>query len=79
MQSSIILTNKASARNEINGITCHIFEGAFYAYPVVSSFGVPVKKFIDLLEKKEKVQVGNGEGHGGVGITRAQKHGIWSY
>jgi aminotransferase len=54
--------------NEIDGITCHTFEGAFYAYPDVSSFGVPVKKFIELLEKKEKVQVGNGEAHGGVGI-----------
>jgi aminotransferase len=54
--------------NEIDGITCHIFEGAFYAYPDVSSFGIPVKEFIDLLMKKEKVQVGNGERHGGVGI-----------
>jgi aminotransferase len=54
--------------NEIDGITCHTFEGAFYAYPDVSSFGVPVSKFIDDLENQEGVLVGNGEGHGAVSI-----------
>ncbi len=54
--------------DEIEGITCHTFEGAFYAYPDVSSFGVPVPKFIDELESKEGVLVGSGEGHGGVSV-----------
>jgi aspartate/methionine/tyrosine aminotransferase len=54
--------------NEIEGISCHTFEGAFYAYPDISSFGVPVSKFIDDLEREEGVLVGNGEGHGGVSV-----------
>jgi aspartate/methionine/tyrosine aminotransferase len=52
--------------NEIEGISCHLFEGAFYAYPDVSSFKIPVSRFIDELEQKEGVLVGNGESHGGV-------------
>jgi len=64
--------------DEIDGISCHTFEGAFYAYPDVSSFDIPIPRFIDELEKKEKVQVGNGERHGGVGIlgkeSRAYGH-----
>jgi len=64
--------------DDIDGISCHMFEGAFYAYPDVSSFGVPVQKFIDELKKKEKVQVGSGESHGGVAIlgkeSRAYGH-----
>jgi aspartate/methionine/tyrosine aminotransferase len=54
--------------NEIEGIRCHTFEGAFYAYPDVSSFGIPVSRFIKDLEQKEGVLVGNGESHGGVSI-----------
>lgn len=54
--------------DEIDGITCHTFEGAFYAYPDVSSFGVPIPEFIEKLAKKEKVRVANGEGHGGVSV-----------
>jgi len=54
--------------DEINGISCHTFEGAFYAFPDVSSFGVPVSKFVDELLKKENVRVANGEGHGGVKV-----------
>jgi len=54
--------------DEIDGVSCHTFEGAFYAYPDVSSFGVPVRKFIEELKKKEKVQFTNGERHGGVRI-----------
>jgi aminotransferase len=54
--------------NEIEGINCHIFEGAFYAYPDVSSFGIPVSRFVEELEHKEGVLVANGEGHGGVSI-----------
>jgi aminotransferase len=54
--------------DEIDGISCHTFEGAFYAYPDVSSFGIPVNKFVDELKTKAKVQVGNGERHGGVRI-----------
>ena len=52
--------------DEIDGISCHTFEGAFYAYPDVSSFGVPIDKFVEDLLNKGKVQVGNGENHGGV-------------
>jgi len=54
--------------DEIDGISCHTFEGAFYAYPDISSFGVPIPKFIDELLKKENVRVANGEGHGGVSV-----------
>ena len=54
--------------DEIEGISCHTFEGAFYAYPDVSSFGVPVEKFVADLRENEKVSVGNGERFGGVGI-----------
>jgi aspartate/methionine/tyrosine aminotransferase len=54
--------------DEIDGINCHTFEGAFYAYPDVSSFGLPVSSFIDELEREEGVLVGNGEGHGGVSV-----------
>jgi aminotransferase len=54
--------------DEIDGIECHTFEGAFYAYPDVSSFGIPVNDFLKELLKREKVQVGNGERHGGVNI-----------
>lgn len=54
--------------DEIEGISCHMLEGAFYAYPDISSFGIPVEKFIAELKKKEKLEVGNGESHGGVKI-----------
>ena len=54
--------------NEIEGLDCHTFEGAFYAYPDVSSFGVPVSKFIEELGRVEGVLVGNGESHGGVSV-----------
>jgi aspartate/methionine/tyrosine aminotransferase len=55
--------------DEIEGINCHLFEGAFYAYPDISSFGISTSKFVKDLERKEKVQVANGEGHGGVSIV----------
>jgi aminotransferase len=54
--------------DEIDGINCHTFEGAFYAYPDVSSFGMSIPTFIEELEHKEGVLVGNGERHGGVSI-----------
>jgi aspartate/methionine/tyrosine aminotransferase len=54
--------------DEIDGISCHTFEGAFYAFPDVSSFGVPTQRFVDELLKKENVRVANGERFGGVGI-----------
>jgi len=54
--------------DEIDGITCHTFEGAFYAFPDVSSFGVPTQRFVDELLKKENVRVANGEMFGGVGV-----------
>jgi aminotransferase len=52
--------------DEIEGISCHTFEGAFYAFPDVSSFGVPMQKFVEDLLKKENVQVDNAERHGDV-------------
>ena len=55
--------------DEIEGIKCHVFEGAFYAYPDVSSFGKPVSSFIEELERKEGVLVGDGENHGGVSVV----------
>jgi aspartate/methionine/tyrosine aminotransferase len=63
--------------DEIEGINCHLFEGAFYAYPDVSSFGKPVSKFIEELEGKEGVLVGNGESHGGVSVVgeKSPAHG----
>jgi aminotransferase len=63
--------------DEVEGITCHTFEGAFYAYPDVSSFGIPVTRFIDELESSEGVLVGNGEGHGGVSVigNKSPAHG----
>ena len=54
--------------DDIEGITCHTFEGAFYAFPDVSSFGIPVSRFVDELRKTEKVASGNGERFGGVSI-----------
>jgi aspartate/methionine/tyrosine aminotransferase len=54
--------------DEIDGITCHTFEGAFYAFPDVSSFGVPTQRFVDELLEKENVRVANGERFGGVGV-----------
>ena len=47
--------------NEIEGISCHMFEGAFYAFPDISKLGIPVQKFIDELKTKEKLVVANGE------------------
>jgi len=63
--------------DEIEGVTCHTFEGAFYAYPDVSSFGLQVTDFIKELEKKEGVLVANGEGHGAVSIIgdKSPAHG----
>jgi len=54
--------------DEIDGISCHTFEGSFYAYPDVSSFGVPTQKFVDDLLEKEKVHLADGERFGGVGV-----------
>jgi aminotransferase len=54
--------------DEMEGVICHTFEGAFYAYPDVSSFGVPVEKIVNELLQKEKIRVANGERFGGVRI-----------
>lgn len=54
--------------DEIEGISCHTFEGAFYAYPDVSSFGVPVEQIVEDLLEREKLRVANGERFGGVRI-----------
>ena len=55
-----------SRLDEIDGVSCHTFEGAFYAYPDVSSFGVSVQEFVERLMKEEKLNVANGERFGGV-------------
>ena len=55
--------------DEIEGISCHTFEGAFYAFPDVSSFGVPIQRFVRELLEKENVRVANGEKFGGVGVV----------
>jgi aminotransferase len=54
--------------DEIEGISCHTFEGAFYAFPDVSSFGISAQEFVNKLRTKEKVLIANGERHGGVGV-----------
>jgi aminotransferase len=54
--------------DEIEGMSCHMYEGAFYAYPDVSSFKIPVSEFVNKLLKKEKVRVANGERFGGTKI-----------
>jgi aspartate/methionine/tyrosine aminotransferase len=54
--------------DDIKGVSCHTFEGAFYAYPDVSSFGVPVERIVRELLEKEKVRVASGERFGGVRI-----------
>jgi len=55
--------------DDIEGVSCHTFEGAFYAYPDVSSFGVPVEKIVQELGEKEHVRIANGERFGGVSIV----------
>lgn len=54
--------------NDIKGMTCPTFEGAFYAYPDVSSYGIPVERFVSELREEQKVRVMNGERFGGARI-----------
>jgi len=54
--------------NEIEGISCHMFEGAFYAFPDISKLGVPTAKFVEELRKREKVEVMDGERMGATAL-----------
>jgi aminotransferase len=50
--------------NEIEGITCHMFEGAFYAYPNIRELGITTSKFLEKFAKKEKVLFSDGSRFG---------------
>lgn len=50
--------------NEIRGFSCHMFEGAFYAYPDIKALGVSSAQFVDELTKREKVQISDGSNFG---------------
>ena len=50
--------------NEIDGITCHMFEGAFYAYPDIRALGTPSARFIEEFAKEEKVLLSDGSRFG---------------
>jgi len=50
--------------NEIKGVSCHMFEGAFYAYPDIKKLGISSAKFVDELSKKEKVLLSDGSAFG---------------
>lgn len=43
--------------NEINGITCHMPKGAFYAFPNISGTGLNSEQFAEKLIKEAKVAV----------------------
>jgi aminotransferase len=46
--------------NEIEGISCHMFEGAFYAYPNIKEIGISTHEFVEKLMEKEKVLISDG-------------------
>ena len=50
--------------NEIKGFSCHMFEGAFYAYPDIKGLGVPSAKFVEELADKENVRISDGSNFG---------------
>ncbi|NQT07648.1 aminotransferase class I/II-fold pyridoxal phosphate-dependent enzyme [Candidatus Bathyarchaeota archaeon] len=50
--------------NELDGISCHMFEGAFYAYPDIKELGIPSAKFVEEFAKKEKVLLSDGSRFG---------------
>ena len=50
--------------NEIDGFSCHMFEGAFYAYPDIKELGVSSAKFVEELANREKVQISDGSNFG---------------
>ncbi|MBN1682156.1 aminotransferase class I/II-fold pyridoxal phosphate-dependent enzyme [Candidatus Bathyarchaeota archaeon] len=57
--------------NEIKGVTCHMYEGAFYAYPNIKELKIPTAKFVQDFAAKEKVQISDG---GSFGPVVAQGH-----
>ena len=52
--------------NEIDGVLCHMFEGAFYAYPNIRELGIPSTKFVEDFMEKEKVIISDGSRYGPV-------------
>jgi aspartate/methionine/tyrosine aminotransferase len=52
--------------NEIKGISCHMFEGAFYAYPNIKQLKIPSAQFVQDFTAKEKVQISDGSSFGPV-------------
>lgn len=52
--------------NEMKGVSCHMYEGAFYAYPDIKKLGIPSAKFVEELAAKEKVQISDGSAFGPV-------------
>jgi len=54
--------------NEIEGISCHMFEGAFYAFPNISKLGIPTAKFVADLLKSQKLEVMDGERMGATAL-----------
>ncbi len=53
--------------NEIEGVKCVKPQGAFYAFPDISSFGVPSMKFAMDFFQQEKVRCAPGAGYGEMG------------
>ena len=52
--------------NEIEGVSCHMFEGAFYAYPDISELGVTSATFVKEFMEKENVLISDGSRFGPV-------------
>lgn len=50
--------------NEIEGISCHMFEGAFYAYPDIKQLGISSARFLEEFARKEKVLLSDGSRFG---------------
>lgn len=53
--------------NEIEGIFCPYPEGTFYVFPDISSLGIPSRRFVADLYKKEKVRCAPGTQYGDMG------------
>ncbi len=52
---------------EIEGFSCMLPKGAFYAFPNVESFGMPSEQFADFLAKKARVVTVPGSAFGSMG------------
>jgi len=53
--------------NEIEGFTCTLPKGAFYAFPCVKNFGMKSEEFTDFLAKKARVTTVPGSAFGNYG------------